>query len=118
MRKEKGLTLEEGQDLLDQEKIKYEEETKKTFSLFVGKDKIVKTEPNVGEEIKAKEKVTIYQSRSKLILIIMLIQILFQFLLTKRKNQKHQEKVKLVKLAKKVKRKSRIIWVTTQKKNK
>ena len=69
----KGKKLEEGRKILEQESIKYVEETKRCFSITTTMDRIVKTKPASGKEIDDKEKVVIYQSRNKLIPLMLVL---------------------------------------------
>ena len=68
----RNLELEEGKEILDKEKIKYEDEVEKSFSIL-SKGKIIKTNPKANEEIDSNEKVKIYVSKGPLLLIIFLI---------------------------------------------
>ena len=66
----RGLKEEEAKKILDEEGIKYEENIEKVFS-FLGKDKIVKTEPKENTEVEGK--VVLFKSRGPALIIIFLV---------------------------------------------
>ena len=68
--------LEEAQKILDKNKIKYEEETEKKYSLTVGKGKVVKTEPDAGYIYDEKKPVVIYESRGKWLILFIILAVL------------------------------------------
>ena len=69
----KDKEVKEAKKILDKEKIEYEDETKKKYSLTVDKGDVIKTEPEAGKLYEKDEKVVIYESKGKMLILFIIL---------------------------------------------